>query len=101
MPNTHYRECPACNAPLPEPQCITTVVPTTSRDQVYVCPACDAVYGVVDLRASYDLVRPRWYERLDPPARTRYYDFTTRGPQGIGRRHGWYDPKSRLITQTG
>jgi hypothetical protein len=35
------------------------------------------------------------------PLTIRYYDFTTLSSQGIGRRHGWYNPATKLIVQTG
>jgi hypothetical protein len=98
MANIHYDACPCCSAPLPAE---TTDLPEARYAPLYVCPRCDAIYGVLTLGASYAVVKPRWYERLDPPARTRYFDFTTLGSEGIGRRHGFYDPETRLITQTG
>jgi hypothetical protein len=69
---------------------------------VYRCPHCEAIQGQCYLGESYGLVKP--YLDPDPnvdPLTVRYYDFTTLGSQGIGRRHGWYNPATRLIVQTG
>jgi hypothetical protein len=68
---------------------------------VYQCGKCGAVYGTCYLGDSYEYVRPR-FSAVEPlPGRERYFDFTTLGSGGIGRRHGWYDPDTRLITQIG
>jgi hypothetical protein len=36
-----------------------------------------------------------------PLEQIRYFDFTTVGSAGLGRRHGWYNPATKLITQVG
>ena len=52
---------------------------------------------------SYSIVKPYFAPNANeiPTEQTRYYDLTTLGSQGIGRRHGWFDPQSRYIVQTG
>ena len=73
----------------------------TSTLGVYTCAKCGAIFGSCYLGDSYSLVLP--YFTPDPvsPERQRYFDFSTLGSTGLGRRHGWFDPETRLITQVG
>lgn len=67
------------------------------------CAACGAIFGTTYLGRSYELVKP-WFHKAPetvPVEATRYFDFTTLGSAGIGRRHGWYDPATRTIIQVG
>ena len=70
---------------------------------IYECPNCGAVFGECYLGDSYSIVKPYFAPNANdiPIEQTRYYDLTTLGSQGIGRRHGWFDPQSRYIVQTG
>ena len=68
---------------------------------VYWCGKCGAVFGTCYLGESYEFVRPYFSKKDVPPDRIRYYDFTTLGSVGIDRRHGWFDPKTKLIIQIG
>lgn len=69
---------------------------------VYACQGCGGIFGTCYLGESYTLVSPA----MAPPAkeiqaRQRYFDLTCLGSEGIARRHGYYDPKTKMITQTG
>jgi hypothetical protein len=69
---------------------------------VRVCTKCDAIFGRCYLGDSYGIVLPLWAkEGSYDPEGVRYYDFLTTGSAGQERRHGWYDPASKRITQTG
>jgi hypothetical protein len=68
---------------------------------IYECRACNAVFGQCYLGDSYSLVLPQFSAAEIAPDDQRYFDFTTIGSKGIARRHGWYDPQTRLITQVG
>ena len=73
----------------------------TDVSGVYRCGYCGAIWGTCRLGDSYELVRPYMTTINFDPADTRYYDITTLGSGGLDRRHGWFEPKSRLITQVG
>lgn len=95
-----YRECPACSAPLPAQPADLPEARYTAT--LYLCPRCDALYGTCYLGVSYALVSPYWHQGPEQPATTRYFDLTTLGSNGdVQRRHGWYDPATKRITQTG
>lgn len=68
---------------------------------VYQCAKCSAIFGSLYLGESYSLVLPRMAAKEVPVSEWRYFDFTTVGSAGLGRRHGWFDPASKLITQVG
>ena len=74
---------------------------TSIGTQLYKCFACDAIFGTCYLGDSYGLVLPYMASKPVPPEETRYFDFTTLGSAGVGRRHGWFDPNTKLITQVG
>lgn len=91
----HHAGCPACSHKL---------VRATSRPQIYTCAKCDALFGDCYLGDSYTLVLPFMIpDSMEPfpPDAMRYYDFTCLGSKGVTRRHGWYDPATRLIVQVG
>lgn len=67
---------------------------------VYTCAACGALHGTCYLGESYGLVSPTWETEAYTEAEPRYFDFTTLGSE-VGRRHGWYVPRTRRIVQTG
>lgn len=68
---------------------------------IYVCQACGGIHGTCYLGDSYGIVSPYMTNKNVPSEQTKYFDFTTLGSKGIGRRHGWFDPQTRLITQVG
>jgi uncharacterized paraquat-inducible protein A len=68
------------------------------------CVACNAVFGECMYRDSLQFVLNWWCDGQThvAPDDQRYYDF--RGLDEYGqpyRRHGWYDIRTRRITQTG
>ena len=69
---------------------------------VYSCGACEALFGNCYLGDSYTLVLPHFHSDPNFPAdQQRYFDFSTLGSNGNQRRHGWFDPQTKLITQVG
>jgi ribosomal protein L37AE/L43A len=73
----------------------------TATRGVYTCAACGAIFGTCYLGDSYGFVLPRMSSAAVSPEDQKYFDFTTLGSAGLGRRHGWFDPTSKLITQVG
>ena len=90
---TYYESCPSCGAKI----CQREYKKTTLVE----CGKCEAVYGNCYLGDSYSVVSNRWADVSTPAENERYFDFTCLGSAGITRRHGWYDPGSKRITQTG
>lgn len=68
---------------------------------VYICRKCEAVFGQCYKGDSYGIVLPFMTADKDATERQRYYDFTVLGSDGVTRRHGWFDPQTKLITQIG
>lgn len=87
-----YSECPACSC---------TRRKATKLVQVFTCSKCDAIYGDCYLGESYGIVKALMTAVDVPHEQQRYFDFTTLGSSGIGRRHGWYDRATGYITQVG
>ena len=73
----------------------------TGATGVYECAKCGAIFGTCYKGESYGLVKPFFAAQDPAPGEARYFDFTTLGSDGIGRRHGWFDPATKLITQVG
>lgn len=70
--------------------------------RVYECGACHAVYGSLYLGDSYGYVLPHFgNDSAEITERQRYFDFTCVGSKGVTRRHGWFDPCTKLLTQVG
>jgi len=69
--------------------------------EVFECCACDAVFGTCNLSESYAIVFPSWVKQEPAPEETFYFDFECLGSEGVTRRHGWADRKSRCIVQIG
>ena len=69
---------------------------------IRTCLGCNAIFGTPSLESSYKHVLPEMDN--DPAApNARYFDFTcSGGTTGVTRRrHGWYNPETKLITQIG
>jgi ribosomal protein L37AE/L43A len=88
--------CPACNAKRSTPHATVSGVVT--------CKRCGAVYTTRAIYRgdSYALVLPQW-DAVGACAdgAARYYDLELLGSDGLTRSHGWYNPATRRITQTG
>lgn len=69
--------------------------------RVYYCENCGGVVGTCYLGESYSFVLPYFSKETVPANKTRYFDLTCLGSEGITRRHGWYCPETKLITQVG
>lgn len=68
----------------------------------YTCRRCAGLISTsIYLGDSYTLVLPRWETADVAPEQTRYFDLLCLGSAGPERRHGWYNPATRLITQVG
>ena len=67
---------------------------------IYECPHCQAVQGECYAGESYGIVKPQWHQGDSQPEDERYYDIVAIGSK-IERRHGWFNTKSRMITQVG
>jgi len=94
--------CPCCGKRLTV-KALNTQVEVNGRKVVgtRTCQNCGAISGTVSLGDSYSIVKPFMTCEDVPMAQTIYFDFKTLGSQGIGRRHGWFDPKTRLVVQAG
>lgn len=93
--------CPGCGKKLTI-KTLNTNYPVNGRNiiGVHECPKCKAVFGTCYLGESYSIVKPWMSDRPDMDG-ARYYDFTVLTGNGIDRRHGWFDPDTRLILQVG
>jgi len=67
---------------------------------VYECPKCRSIFGNCYLGDSYLLVKP-FLEAPTEGVEERYFDLTCLGSEGITRRHGWFNPQTKNITQIG
>ena len=85
-----YTSCPLCSAPTP-----------SDVLGVHTCRHCGAVYGECYRGESYRFVLPSLSDGQTPAEDWRYYDFRVIGSDGVERRHGWFDPATKLITQIG
>lgn len=84
-------ECPACNSKR------TKIRPGT---MLFDCTKCQAVFGKAYLGESYDYVLPQFDPNPNPPEQ-RYFDFMCLSSKGVVRRHGWFNPATKLLTQVG
>lgn len=86
--------CPACSATASTPHEV---------DGVAVCSACGAIYTTRHIYKgdSYRIVLPQWETAAHDPETERYYDLSVLGSNGAERRHGWFNPATKRITQTG
>lgn len=88
--------CPACNR-----------VKGNKADAkgVFTCSACGALFhneGLLYLGDSYSYVLPSWdADGACPVDAQRYFDLTVLGSKGLDRRHGWFNPATKRITQVG
>ena len=89
-----YTRCPACDHK-------RGLRPIDGSITIRTCPKCGAIFGQCYLGESYEIVLPYMHPDPPPPEECRYFDFLTIGSRGIDRRHGWYDPRTKLITQIG
>ena len=85
--------CPGCSHPQSTPH--------SKVDNVVTCAGCGGIYTLSPIYRgeSYQIVLPSWDE--GEAAEEVYYDLTVLGSDGIQRRHGWFNPATKQITQTG
>jgi hypothetical protein len=85
-------KCPACNRQRLE----------DLGSGFYRCRKCESVFSSnCRIGDSYNYVLPYMAKEPVPPDQLRYYDFTCLSSKGLGRRHGWFDPETKLIHQIG
>lgn len=89
-------KCPGCSEPS------STVTPIGNHGAVVRCASCGGIYTrwPIYLGDTYKYVSNDW----DPKGSfdgAVYYDFIYLGSEGVGRRHGWFQPKTKGIVQTG
>ena len=87
-----HEHCPACGG---------RRFKATDHWSIKTCTRCNAIFGKCYLGESYGIVLPYLTDEDVPTERTRYYDFDCIGSKGLTRRHGWFDPATKLITQVG
>lgn len=72
---------------------------------VVQCGKCSAIFtrgdSAIYLGESYAIVLPRFTTDASADAHSIYFDLMVLGSKGLERRHGWFDPRTKLITQTG
>ena len=68
---------------------------------VYECPHCGTVQGQCYKGDSYKVVLPYWDNTNCNPDTWVGYDLTVLGSDGVTRRHGFFNPETHRITQTG
>jgi hypothetical protein len=93
-PKPEHGACPGCSAPRAKQK------PHKVVAGVFECTRCKAVHGRCYLGDSYGIVRP-WFSSRTDLKDAVYFDFETVGSEGLDRRHGWYDPATRLVLQIG
>jgi len=98
MTTQHHNEqgCPACS-------CNDYLETSFGVADVVRCAGCGGIYTLapIYLGQSYQLVKPQWDDTDCPVEKWRYFDFQTLGSEGLGRRHGFFNPATRKITQVG
>lgn len=91
-------ECPACSSKKSKKH-------PKHPFQVRVCSRCGAIFtppgSAIYLGESYEIVLPRFTTDPSADERAVYFDLDTLGSEGLGRRHGWFDPATGLLTQVG
>lgn len=92
--NTNQEGCPGCSA---------TEYTETETSGIVRCGGCGGLYTLwhVYLGQTYRHVSNQWDDTDCPVEEWRYYDFQYLGSEGEGRRHGWFCPHNKKITQTG
>jgi ribosomal protein L37AE/L43A len=88
----HLTGCPGCGH---------TLVRPTEQSRVFTCAKCGAIFGDCYLGDSYAFVLPFMIAKEPHTGEMRYYDFTCLGSNGLTRRHGWFDPATKMIVQVG
>lgn len=85
------------------PGCSTTKHIETEVCGIVRCGGCGGLYTThhVPLGRTYQFVLPRWDDTECPAEQWRYYDFSYLSSEGLGRRHGFYNPANHCITQVG
>lgn len=85
--------CPACSGRL--------FLTTEIGIEVLNCASCGAlVADHLYVGQSHTLVSPQW-DGAGEACDARYFDITALGQNGVVRRHGWFNPGTRKVVQTG
>lgn len=86
--------CPGCNG----------IPKSMDENHVATCVGCGGIFTVhpIPRAASYHYVSPEASPKPPDPRNWRYFDLTHVEPDGtLSRRHGWYDPATKLTCQYG
>lgn len=96
IPTQHQSRCPGCS-------CTTYRETSFGVANVVRCNGCGGIYTLerIYLGDSYRLVKPQWDDTDCPAEKWQYFDFDVLGSDGPSRRHGFYNPGNRKITQVG
>lgn len=87
------RTCPACSGSLKAKD---------GRVDLDECRRCGGVVSQSMYKGdSFEVVLPFFETGSYEPEEERYFDLTVVGSEGVERRHGWYLPRTRRITQVG
>jgi hypothetical protein len=87
------RRCPACSGSLKSKD---------GRLDLDECRRCEAVVSQTMYKGdSFEVVLPFFETGSYEPEEQRYFDLTVVGSEGVERRHGWYLPRTRRMTQVG
>lgn len=87
--------CPGCGGRPGRPTSVAGVVH---------CQRCGGIFGSCAAAEAQTLVRSEWSTDPEADSRAIGFDLTITDlprEQGGGRRHGWFDPTTKRITQTG
>jgi len=95
--------CPACGDKRAPKH--SAFVPERLTDSARECRACGCVF-TTEGRAlykgdSYAIVGATMTSCPEATARQVAYDLTVLGSDGVTRRHGFFDPRTKRITQVG
>jgi len=91
--------CPCCGAPPtkwdPDVDTMGTIVYCSKCGAMFTAPGETIYRG-----DSYNYVSPMMSRRTDMDG-AKYFDLMVLGSNGVERRHGWFDPDTKLILQIG
>lgn len=87
--------CPACSSKQKKQY-------DEKHHYTYQCLKCHCVYSEsIYLGETYEIVSP-FMDSSDPKMEKSIpFDFNYLGSKGIGRRHGWFNPETKRVTQVG
>lgn len=95
--------CPACGDKRAPKH--SALVPERLADRARECRACGCIHTpegrAIYKGDSYQIVGATMTSCPEATARQVAYDLTVLGSGGVERRHGFFDPRTKRITQVG